>query len=146
MSTKNKNIDSQKQANQKDLHNNELGFTVPENYFAKSKQNILNKINEEKKETPVFTLKRSYIWYAAASIVLLVAITLIKPNRALQIEDIKTIVLDSIKQLNDKKNVEEVNLYAENDILITSLFVEENNIDEFIDNYVLDEALIDEAF
>ncbi|GAA3644067.1 hypothetical protein [Flavivirga jejuensis] len=154
MGTKNNNITPEKQPNNqnlfdkniRELHSNELGLGIPENYFSKSKQEILSKVLDKKeKEKPIFFLRKSFVWYAAASIILLIAITLIKPNRGLQINDIQTIVLDTIKQLDPEKITDKTNVLSESDILITSLFIEENNIDEFIDNYVLEEALFDEA-
>lgn len=155
MSTKNNNIESQKQSNYQNLidkdmqaiHNKELGFSVPEDYFAKSKDDILSKISDKKgneKYTPFY--KKPIIWYAAASIILLIAITLIKSNRDFQIDNNQTIVLDTIKNLDKDKFVDShIEETAEDDVLITSLFIEDNEIDEFIDNYVFDEALIDEA-
>lgn len=128
-------------------HSKKLGLNIPENYFSKSKQEILSKVlDKNKKEKPVFTLKKSLVWYAAASILLLITITLIKPNSNLQIDEIHTVVSDTIKHLENEKLAKETITPVENDILITSLFIEENKIDDFIDNYVLDEALIDEAF
>ncbi|MDO5969370.1 hypothetical protein Q4Q35_06090 [Flavivirga aquimarina] len=154
MNTKDNNITPQKQPNNqnlfdknmRELHSKELGFGVPENYFSKSKQEILSKVSGKKKqEKPSFFLKKSFVWYAAASIILLITITLVKPDRGLPIDDIQTIVLDTIKQLDVETFDNETDVLSETDILITSLFVEENNIDEFIDNYVLEEALVDEA-
>ncbi|AUP79628.1 hypothetical protein [Flavivirga eckloniae] len=128
------------------LHKEELGLNVPEDYFSKSKQDILDKISEETKpKKSVFFLNKSFIWYAAASIIVLIAITIIKPNNSLPIDDSQSIVSDTIKLLEQTKFEKDIAEFTENDILITSLFVEENDIDEFIDNYVLEEALLDEA-
>lgn len=155
MDTKNHNISSKEQSSHqnlidkkiRELHSKELGLGIPENYFSKSKHEILSKVSDKKeKEKQAFFLKKPFIWYAAASIVVLITVTLIKPNRGLQIETIQTVVLDTVKPLGVEKNTEEaITTLSENDILISSLFIEENNIDEFIDNYVLEVALAGEA-
>ncbi len=154
MDTKSNNITSKKQANHRKLqdknmqklHVETLGLDIPKNYFSKSRQDILSKVSgkvEHKKS--VFFLKKPLAWYAAASVMLLMTLTFIKSNNSLQMDDIHTIVSDTINSLDENKFENQIAEFTENDILITSLFIEENKIDEFIDNYVLDEALIDDA-
>ncbi|WP_303316787.1 hypothetical protein Q4Q34_08255 [Flavivirga abyssicola] len=154
MDSKNNNILFKKQVNHQKLldknmqklHTEELGLSIPENYFSQSKQDILDKISDKTEhKKPVFFLKKPFVWYAAASVILLIAITIVKSNNSLHIDNSQTIVLDTIKQLDKTKFESDSNPFAEDDILVTSLFIEENDIDEFIDNYVLEEALLKEA-
>jgi len=57
--------------------------------------------------------------------------------------EIPVIVSDTINHLkNDGLAQTEP---EENDILITSLFVSENEIDEFVDDYVLEELVYEEV-
>ncbi|NMH88847.1 hypothetical protein [Flavivirga algicola] len=128
------------------LHTETLGLDVPENYFSRSKANILTKVSDEaKQEKPVFFLKRRFAWYAAASVILLLAITFTKSNGNLQLDENHPVALDTIKELDGNKFAPSIIEPIENDILITSLFIEEDEVDEFIDNYVLEEALTYEA-
>ncbi len=127
-------------------HEDELGLNIPEGYFSKSKQDILTKVSlETAPQKHVFFFKKRMVWYAAASVLLLITMILGRPNKTLQVEGIQTIVLDTIETFKDNK-IETGNIEpAEHDILITSLFIEDHEVDDFIDDYVLDEALIDEA-
>ncbi len=149
MTLKDKHTASQKSVNKQHLldkdmqklHKESLGFEVPENYFPNSKQDILAQITGKKERSRTF-LKPNVIWYAAASIVLLIAITVIKSKDPIQIDDNNTIVSDTIKSL--KKQIIDREI-PENDVLVSSLFVEENDVDAFIDDYVLDKTLTDET-
>lgn len=138
-------IDYQKTSdnNLRKMHVEQLGLAIPENYFSNSKQEILAKISGEKEKTKrVSFLKPRFAWYAAASIIFLIAIALFKPNNNFQIDDNHTIVSDTIKALNDNKFGYEI---PENDILISSLLVEDSEVDALIDDYILNKTLTDDT-
>lgn len=126
-----------------EMHSEELGFQVPEDYFSKSKMEILTKVSNQKEQRfNIFSQKR-IVWSAAATIAIIVALTVFKPNALPAIDKIPAIVSDTIDQL--KTNGLAQGEPEENDILITSLFVADNEIDEFVDNYVLEELVYEEV-
>lgn len=126
-----------------EMHSEELGFQVPEDYFSKSKMEILEKVSNQKEHRfNIFSRKR-IVWSAAATIAIIVALTVFKPNELPSMDKIPAIVSDTIDNLkNDGLAQVEP---EENDILITSLFVADNEIDEFVDNYVLEELVYEEV-
>lgn len=97
-------------------HKQYLGMDVPEGYFKSSKQSILDLVKEEKNETPVFYLRRSF--QVAASITLLVALTV-------------------WFQFSSPDSLE----IASNDILIESLFVEDDNMNDFVEEILVSEVV-----
>lgn len=126
-----------------EMHSEKLGFQVPEDYFSKSKMEILEKVsNQKEKSFNIFSRKR-IVWFAAATIAIIVALTVFKPNAYPSIDKIPAIVSDTIDNLKNDGLAN--NELEENDILITSLFIADNEIDEFVDDYVLEELVYEEV-
>ncbi|GGA74042.1 hypothetical protein GCM10008015_13440 [Flavobacterium palustre] len=152
--------------NLKKKHSEELGLHVPEDYFAKSKSEILSKVlvKQESKIIPMYR-KRS-TWIVAASIVLILGITVYKPFSVLNFNDSPTVVVDSVVNTSTEKVVvtDSPAVYSkdsqtdvvltkesgsistssnvksvENDIVVESLFMEENEINESVNNYMLED-------
>lgn len=145
------------------IHKEELGLTLPEDYFTQSKNEILSKIPQNNNHSINWFLK------IAASILLVLGIvsyfqyksnalsrsnepsivTVIPANEANQSipqldsnQSKKNDVMmpNSIKQLeNDKKNLDTDVVQNEDDILVKSLFVEEAEVDQYIENSILEE-------
>ena len=64
------------------LHKEKLGMDIPDNFFAKSKKNILNKIiQEEQPRQTIFWLRPIIAYPIAASIVLAITLTLWMQNK-----------------------------------------------------------------
>jgi len=126
-----------------EMHSEELGFQVPEDYFSKSKFEILEKVTNQKEQRfNIFSRKR-IVWSVAATIAIILALTVFKPNALPAIDEIPAIVSDTIDNLkNDGLAQDEL---EENDILITSLFISDNEIDEFVDDYVFEELVYEEV-
>ena len=126
-----------------EMHSEELGLQVPEDYFSKSKMEILEKVSNQKGESfNIFSQKR-IVWSAAATIVIIVALTVFKPNALPSIDNVPVIVSDTIDHLQNN-NLAQGKL-KEDDILISSLFVPDSEIDEFVDDYVLEELVYEEV-
>ena len=124
------------------MHNEDLGLGTPEDYFSKSKSEILAKVGIEDKSRVLPLYRNKIFWAAAAAIAVLVVLTVFRTNTVPPIDKIPAIVSDTIEQLN--KGLADEDFYqSENDILISSLFVEDSELDEFVDNYMLGEALFD---
>lgn len=136
-STKNKNQQNfLKEGLQNDIskhHKEYLGTSVPENYFAKSKQLILNKIKEEArveekaKSQLVFYLQPRFKYIAAATLVFILSLTVWLQN-------------------SNKTNViVEPNLQEfafSDDVLINSLLIEDSEIDAFTDATLFNEVVV----
>lgn len=126
-----------------EMHSEELGFQVPKDYFSTSKFEILEKVSNQKEQRfGIFSRKR-IIWSVAATIAIFIALTVFKPDALPSIDKIPAIVSDTIDQL--KTNGLAQDELEENDILITSLFISDNEIDEFVDDYVLEELVYEEV-
>jgi len=124
-------------------HSSALGFKTPEDYFSKSKMEILAKVlNQKEQRFNIFSRER-IVWSVAASIAIIIALTVFRPDTIPSIDKIPAIVSDTVNQL--KTNGLAQNELEENDILITSLFISDNEIDEFVNNYVLEELVYEEV-
>lgn len=127
----------------KEMHSEELGLKTPENYFSTSKMEILEKVSNQKQERfNIFSRKR-FVWAAAATIAIIFAVSVFKPNALPSFNNVPTIVSDTIDYLQNNNLAQ--GDFKEDDILITSLFVPDNEIDEFVDNYVLEELVYEEV-
>tara|TARA_R110002073_G_scaffold53840_4_gene138850 strand:+ start:58074 stop:58547 length:474 start_codon:yes stop_codon:yes gene_type:complete len=104
-----------------DHHKEYLGMEIPEDYFSSSKANILGLVSKEKKETPVFYLRRSF--QVAASITLLISIA-----------------MWTLFSNPDESAMPEI---ASDDILIESLFVEDIDMNQFISDVVVEEIMVE---
>ena len=101
-------------------HKEYLGMDVPENFFINSKTTILNLVIEKKK-TSVFYLRRSF--QVAASIALLV-------------------VLSISLLLSEDTSIDSFDV-AFDDTLFESLFIEEDNISEYVEGVLLSEIMVE---
>ncbi|MFO7674305.1 MAG: hypothetical protein R6V74_11405 [Lutibacter sp.] len=125
------------------MHSSALGFQVPEDYFSKSKMEILEKVSNQKEQRfNIFSRKRIF-WAAAATIAIIFAVSVFKPNVLPSFNNVPEIVSDTIDQLQNNNLAQ--GEFKEDDILITSLFVPDNEIDEFVDDYVLEELVYEEV-
>ncbi|NCO62307.1 MAG: hypothetical protein GW839_01600 [Flavobacteriales bacterium] len=117
------------------LHKDKLGMDIPEDFFAKSKENILNKVIEP--ETPkqtVFWLRPIIAYPIAASIILAIAITFWMKNNPSEIK-------------NQMSNTEAIKLISpdllESDFLIASLMVSDSEMNDYLDRYLIKNVVIE---
>ena len=102
-------------------HKTDLGLNIPEDYFSKSRQSILDKTVNEKKGKVVSLYKNMYAWSAVAVVALLFTLAVINPFSS---------------EINE----------VENDILIASIVTDDADVDQLLEEYVNDELLTDEIF
>lgn len=134
MNLKDKNINKK--------HSKELGFKTPDDYFLKSKNEILSKISTKKELKLTTFYKNKITWFAAAGFALFFAFTLYKQYKTPKDFDMNQIVLDT---LNTQKNGNLLtDSFHQDDILIASLFVNDANVDSFLTNNFIDNVLADE--
>ena len=130
-------------SNMQEIHSEELGLHIPKDYFSKSKNDILEKVSNEKEvRFNIFSRKR-IVWTVAATIAIIFALSVFRPNALPSFDNVPAIVSDTIDHLQNN-NLAQGEL-KEDDILITSLFVSDNEIDEFVNNYVLEELVYEEV-
>jgi anti-sigma-K factor RskA len=101
-------------------HKSDLGLSIPEGYFSKSKQAVLEKTVFEKQQKVIPLYRNIYAWSSVAVVALLFTLAIYNP-------------LTSSNEL-------------ENDILIASLIVEDSDVDQLLEDYMNDELLTDEIF
>jgi len=137
-----KNNDSAEKKMDK-MHTEELGLGMPEDYFEKSKNDILDIVFHEKKSKVIPLFRNKVMWFAAAGIALIVALTVFKPAGMSNINEIPTVIADTVGQM---RNLDLINseFFIEDDMLVASLFIDDSEIDDYIDNYIIEETVIDE--
>jgi len=114
-------------------HKEYLGLDVPDNYFSKSKDNILKSLPMEKEQKrTVFGLRPMIAYPIAASIIILIGFTIWLQNDPSTIEQQKA----NIEQISSMDLISD-------DVLVTSLLVEDADMDEFIDEIILNEIIVD---
>ena len=113
-------------------HKELLGMDVPEGYFSKSKEEILKAVSAPEKKNSRIIILNPIIKYAiAASVVILLGLTLF----------IKLQTKSIAPSINVNDNTEMV-IMQEDQTLINSLFVDNEEIDAFLDDYVMNEIMI----
>ncbi len=124
-------------------HREDLGLDIPEDFFARSKNEILEKTIHKKNKLTLFSQK-TVIWSAAAVIAFLLILTMDKKEVTEITNNTPEVVLDSIDQISNEMLTNLGLAPQESDVLMASLFIEDAEVDEFIDRYVLEEVLEDE--
>lgn len=124
-------------------HTEELGMSLPSDYFQNSKNRILNNV---KKDAPVSNIpikRNKYTWISvAATIAILFSVAIF--NKTIFNTNNTNIVSDTLENIkNAEFNQENLVLLNTDDITITSLFVEDSELDDFIDSHVLEELIED---
>jgi hypothetical protein len=125
------------------IHSDDLGLDLPKDYFAKSKNEILEKVDFETHSKTIALYKSKIFWFAAAGIAVIVALSVFKPNFLPEPNSTPSIVSDTVEQIQNY-GIGNTDQQMESDFLVASLFVDENHIDRFIDNHIIEESLIDE--
>jgi len=117
------------------LHKEKLGMDIPDGFFAESKEDILNLVEKEKNPKPKVVWLRPLIAYpVAAALVIALAITFWLKNDNEKINE-QVVDTEDINLLN-------FDLY-EDDFLLSSLMIEDKDMDEFIDDYIITEIIVE---
>ena len=138
MNSNKNNIDLDK------THKNDLGLNVPENYFSTSKNEILTKIESKNKTKVIPLYQNKLIWFVAAGIMLLVALTVFKPSMFPNVDKNPSIVSDTIIKSQNLDLVYNLFFIEDEDITVNSLFMNDTEISNYIANNIVEEILIDE--
>ena len=126
-------------------HEELLGYQVPDDYFSTSKKEILDKVTAKKgKSIRLLSGNLKIMLPIAAAIALLITLTVFKPNVFPSIHDIPSIVSDTIKKIKNNNLAEDSFINLSNDVSIASLFVEDEALDDFVDDYVIDQIILEE--
>ena len=126
---------NQQKANITKRHKDELGMDIPDNFFSKSKEDILNKvITNETPKQKVFWLKPLIAYPIAASIVLAISLTFwTQKNNETITHDVTTIE-ESPKFSSD---------LLEGDFLVTSLIIPEGQIEDYLNHYIANNIILE---
>ncbi len=123
--------------NQKHIN---LGFTTPQNYH----ENIASKLLKESKTKPIiplFSKKKKYVFFAAASIVLCFILFNTNRNKLLP----TTITSSSIDSTHiHKQKTEEQFIITEKDVNMLALFIEDEQVDEYLDELIFEDLAYEE--
>lgn len=125
-----------------EIHKKDLGFETPENYFSNVEKEILSKISAQNKPKVIPFYRKKIVWFAAASIAFVIALTIYKQQIATSIKTVPQIVLDTLN-LDENLNLASDYIFEE-DVLVASLFINDNNIENFVNNAFIKSVASDE--
>ncbi len=118
-------------------HKDYLGMDIPDNYFAASKEDILKNILTEKEpRRTLFGLRPIMAYPIAASILVLVALSLWLPYSG---EDNGS----KVTEMDIETGENSYNNFSQDDFLINSLFVEDDELNQFLADFVFKEILVE---
>lgn len=143
--TQNSNSNFLENSNFSDIskkHKDMLGFEVPENYFENSTQDILQKVKTADKKVIQFKPLHIAAIAIAASVVLLVSVSIFN-NGILPFNSVPEYVIDSLKINVGSENLANNEIDYTDDIAFTSLFVDDDEIDQHVEEYMFKD-IIDE--
>lgn len=130
--------------NMRNQHENDLGYGIPKDYFSNSKKELEKIILSPKKGKVVFFNNRSVLWIAASVITIFVALTVFKPSALPNINSFPEIVADSIESFKNNNLANDSDFYLEDDISIASLFINDSEIDEYVENFIIEDIIKEE--
>ena len=125
-------------------HKGDLGLNVPKDYFSKSKKEILENIHSSNRGKLIIFSRRNLGWSMAAAVALLITFNAIKTSEVPTVDEIDAVVSDTLNQYKNSHLALDNIDQEQDDILVSSLFVDESDIDDYIDSYVLDELMEDD--
>ena len=120
----------------REKHKADLGLDLPKDYFSRSRKEILENINTSKRPKLVILSKRNIGWSLAAAIALLITLNVFRTSGISGIGDVDTVVSDTLNQYKNSQLAIEEDVQDQDDILVISLFIDDSEIDEYIDSYV----------
>jgi len=129
--------------NTDEKHGKDLGLGIPENYFPKSKGEILALTSESKKPKTI-QLRKTLFWMAAAGIALIFALSVFNPKSTINVDRITTKISDTLQQIQNNHLGNDHFFMEHDEILIASLFLNETEIDKYADVHFIEEIIIDE--
>jgi len=132
--------DSFDKKNQK-KHTTDLGLQLPEGYFSNSKEEIISKIASHKRAKLVIFSRKNVFWAAAASVILLFSVEFFKPREFESTNPVTNFVSDTDDAFQNKSASNNTLSTSTEDVILTSLFVEDSTLNEYVDNYIK-EAII----
>ena len=124
-------------------HGKDLGLGVPENYFSKSKSEILA-LTTESKKTKIIQLRKTILWIAAAGIALIFTLSVFNPKSNISVDQISTKISDTLQHIQNNHLANDHFFMEPDRILIASLFLDETEIDQYADDQFIEEIIIDE--
>jgi len=137
---KNKSILNLDNARLEKKHKEDLGLSVPASYFENSKEELLKLALSKDKQPKSKLLTMNFIWIAAASVIIVLSVGFLSKyyfNSQMSIPKIVSDTLNPVKQ--ELLTLKSTNI--ENEILVSSLFIADEEIDSYLDEVFIDGAI-----
>lgn len=116
------------------------GFKIPDNYFEEFQHKLNDQITKEDKNViPLRSNKLKYVMYIAASVLLLISLTLSVNHNSTKGTNV-TLVSDTINTVKETIQIDFLG-YDDDDELL-ALFVEDEYIDEYLDEYLIEGVIL----
>lgn len=111
-------------------HKEMLGMEVPKDYFKSSKSQIMERISiPEKEKSQVFYLQPVFRYVVAASVILLIVLGIALKNNT------------DTKGFDNVQLIENLASADDQDVLINSLLVSDEQMNTFLDNYLFSSVM-----
>ena len=114
-------------------HKDYLGFETPDNYFMKSKQDILNSIGiKGNRKRTVFGVKSIIAYPLAASLVLIMGVLFWLQN-------------PGSEAINSQGTMAQINVanLKDQDVLISSLLIDDSDVDGFFEDVIVEKIIVE---
>lgn len=128
-------LDSFDQKNQK-KHTEDLGLQLPADYFTQSKTNILSQVSSKKRSKLIMFFRKTIVWSTSVAALLIFTITIFKHNEFSTTDTITNMVSDTVSAFQNENTINNDVEISTEDVLLASLFVEESNVNAYVDNYI----------
>lgn len=114
------------------IHQEYLGFNTPENYFSESKSELLSSMKQAGNEKSGFLIRLNpvYRWAIAASVAILFGSVFF-----LMVQKSNLVKKDELTE-EIQSNTDEFESTSD-ELLISSLFVDDSMLDEYVDEYLM---------
>lgn len=114
-------------------HKEYLGMDVPDDYFSKSKNSILNSLPiEHQQKGNIFKLKPFIAYPIAASVLILISVFIWFNNNQ----------SDNHSKMTNTKSIQTLESSTE-DFLVSSLLIEDDQLETYLDSYIVDKILVE---
>ncbi len=118
-------------------HKDYLGLDIPDDYFSVSKDEILKGlITEKEQKQTLFGLRPIVAYSIAASISILVALSIWLPHQG---EDKNPKVTETDVDVRENS----ISNFDQDGFLVNSLFVEDTEMDQFLDDFVFNVIIVE---
>ncbi len=137
------NVLEQINAEKTDDKHRDLGFEIPENYHKNNKQNLITTLEfKDNTVVPLLSKKIKYTFYAVAASFLLFFIFLNINKNSVPTTNIVSTTIDTTNVI--KQKIREQFKITEKDVKMLALFVDDEEIDEYLDELLIEDLAFEQ--